>query len=88
MGMDPFKALAFLRMVGGHSHTVWFGVVPCCKEEGFSLSVIGAGGWVDRLSPFGSGASMGLLVWDKSPCVGQVSSCETSLLVRDIRMII
>ena len=75
MDKDPFGTLLVLRMVGGHSHMMWFGVMTHCGEGGFSLSIVGSRGWSDQLSPFGSGASIGLLVWDKSPLMRDKSPC-------------
>ena len=71
VGKDPFEALALLRMVGGHSRieAVWRrapllgrGFLLVCRLERED-------GWTDR-------AHKGpVLQLDKSPCVGQTSSC-------------
>ena len=61
VGMNPFEALALLRMVGGY-HNVWWRRAPLLGR-GFSSSIVGAGGWVDQLIPHGSSASTWSKCW-------------------------
>ena len=54
--MDSFGALAHGGWWAVSYICLHVGVVPQREEVSFSLSVVGAGGWVDRLIPYGSGA--------------------------------